>query len=256
MKKFAVKILGIILKFFRLTRSAIERVIYYLEILRVYARGDECEKFKDCVLLARLKKTQPPASDRFIEYPWMLESITISEGKLLDIGSTISDKLYEILPKTIEIHTLNLNEKNVQNPNIKFKRGDIRKTDCPGDHFDCITCISTLEHIGVSGRYHSDEDPQGDLKAMQEIRRILKPGGILLVSVPYGAKDVLPINRLYNKERIGKLFEGLAIQEQIFRKYDKSWNAWIKTTEEEAAKTDMLKDSWYAIALIKAKKLQ
>ena len=67
----------------------------------------------------------------------------------------------------------------------------IRKTDYPDNYFDAISCISTLEHIGVAGRYGSDDDPEGDAKTMHEIKRILKPGGILLTSLPYGAKDVV-----------------------------------------------------------------
>ena len=42
---------------------------------------------------------------------------------------------------------------------------------------------------------------------LREVERILKPEGILLLTVPYGAKDVLPINKLYNKERTDKLFK-------------------------------------------------
>ena len=163
MKKIFEIIIIIIIKILSIIESIINWIINYLNIIRVYLSGNECARFKDCQLLFRLRKNQPPASDRFIEYPWMIENITIKEGRLLDIGSTISDKLYDILPKTIEINTLNLNEKKVKNDNIKFKQGDIRKTDYPDNYFDCITCISTLEHIGVSGRYNSDEDPEGDI---------------------------------------------------------------------------------------------
>lgn len=43
----------------------------------------------------------------------------------------------------------------------------------PSDSIDCVITVSTLEHV----RY-----PQ---KAMKEILRILKPGGVLYVSVPF-----------------------------------------------------------------------
>ncbi|PJA01482.1 hypothetical protein COX74_02500, partial [bacterium (Candidatus Gribaldobacteria) CG_4_10_14_0_2_um_filter_41_16] len=135
----------------------------------------------------------------------MLENINITSGRLLDVGSTIGDQLYETLPKSIEINCLNLNTKKLKNKSIIFKQGDIRQTDYPNDYFDLIACISTLEHIGLSGRYNSDDDPDGDKKAMLEIKRIIKPGGILLATVPYGARDVLPINKLYNKSRIADL---------------------------------------------------
>ena len=177
------------------------------------------------------------------------------KGRLLDIGSTIGDQLYDTLPKTVEINCLNLNSKKFKNKQIKFKQGDIRKADYPDNYFDLIACVSTLEHIGVAGRYGSDDQPEGDLRAMGEIKRILKPGGILLATVPYGDKDILPINKLYNKTRIDDLFSGLEIISQEFKKFDKNWHVWLKVGETEAAKTDMASDGWYALCLIKAKKI-
>jgi SAM-dependent methyltransferase len=232
-----------------------DKAFFELNTIETYFRQDECASYKDCRLLYRLLKNQPPASDRYIEYPWMVENIrTMKSGKILDIGSTICDRLFAFLPKTVEIHGINLNDKPIKNDAIKFKTGDIRKTDYPNDFFDCITCISTLEHIGVSGRYGSDEDKDGDVKAMREMKRILKPNGILLVTVPYGAQDVLPINKLYSKERIKNLYEGFEIVSQEFHKFNSSWRTWIKVSEEEAHTADMLKDRWYALSLIKARK--
>jgi SAM-dependent methyltransferase len=255
MKKILLLLIKICSGFLRIIKWPLDRLIYYSDILRIYLTGRECEKFSDCLLLAKLKAGQPPASDRFIEYPWLLENINITEGRLLDIGSTIGDQLYETLPKTVEINCLNLSAKKFKNQRIEFKQGDIRQTDYPDNYFDLIACVSTLEHIGVGGRYGSDFDEQGDLKATREIKRILKPGGILLATVPYGAKDVLPINKLYDKNRISDLFSGFNIISQEFKKFDKNWHVWLKVSEAEAAKTDMLRDGWYALCLIKAKKL-
>lgn len=247
--------LSLLIKLFRLTQSLLSRALFYLEILKTYFSGNECAKLKDCVLLYELRKNQPPASDRYIEYPWMLENIPIKQGRLLDVGSTVCDKLYETLPKEIEINCLNVNEKKCKHSEIKFFKCDIRKTDFQDNYFDCITCISTIEHVGVAGRYNSDDDPEGDIKSMEEIKRILKPKGILLITVPYGIKDMLPINKLYNKGRLEKLFNGFDIENIKFRKFSERWGVWLKVAEEKAATTDMLKDRWYALCLIKAKKI-
>ena len=253
-KKFYYSV-KLLLKIFNLLATALAKIVYYLNIINVYLGGRECAKLRDCLLLAKLKAGQPPASDRFIEYPWLLENIDITSGRLLDIGSTIGDQLYDTLPKTVEINCLNLNSKKFKNKQIKFKQGDIRKADYPDNYFDLIACVSTLEHIGVAGRYGSDDQPEGDLRAMGEIKRILKPGGILLATVPYGDKDILPINKLYNKTRIDDLFSGLEIISQEFKKFNKNWHVWLKVGETEAAKTDMASDGWYALCLIKAKKI-
>ena len=253
--------MNIMVKFLNLLRQATAlgivvfgKIIKTLNIFIFYLSKSECEKFKDCVLLAKLIERQPDNSDRYLEYPWMLENIDITQGRLLDVGSTASNMLYDLLPKTVEINSIDLNAKPIGNDRIKFSVGDIRKTEYPDNFFDMVTCISTLEHIGVSGRYGSDDDPAGDIKAMKEIKRILKSGGAALISVPYGIKDVLPINKLYNKGRINELLRDFSSVEIEYKKYSKKFNLWLTVDEAEAAKTDMIKDRWYAIAFIKVVK--
>ncbi|OGF41635.1 hypothetical protein A2531_06365 [Candidatus Falkowbacteria bacterium RIFOXYD2_FULL_34_120] len=248
------KIISFTIKILRKMNGLNDRVIIFLKSINNILLKNECRKFKDCLLVNKLKARTMPCSDRSLEYPWIIKNIDITGGRLLDVGSTSCDLFSNILPKKIEIHGINLNPQNPNNKNIKFKYGDIRQTDYENNYFDCITCISVLEHIGVGGRYNSGEDPEGDKKAMQEMRRILKPGGTLLLTIPYGAKDVLPINKLYNKERIKKLYEGYEILEQKFLKFYKKYGLWLEASEEEASKTDMMRDYWYALSFIKAKK--
>ncbi|MBU1663623.1 class I SAM-dependent methyltransferase, partial [Patescibacteria group bacterium] len=240
--------------FFSLMIKISKKIIQFINAPLFYLEQNECEKFNDCKLLAKVLYNQPPNSDRYLEYPWMLENIKIISGKILDVGSTASDMLYNFLPKEVEINSIDLNNKEIKNNAIKFSIGDIRQTIYPENNFDVITCISTLEHIGVAGRYNSDDDQNGDIKAMLEMKRILKPNGFLLITIPYGLRDVLPINKLYNKERLEILLKDFSSVTIEYKKYFKKFNLWLNTNEIEAAKTDMIKDQWYSIAFIKAKK--
>lgn len=63
-------------------------------------------------------------------------------------------------------------KKNYQQNNLVFKLGDMIKLDFPSNHFDLITAFEVLEHI---------EDYQ---KAISEFLRVLKPGGIIILSTP------------------------------------------------------------------------
>ncbi|MBN3039149.1 MAG: class I SAM-dependent methyltransferase [Candidatus Omnitrophica bacterium] len=77
--------------------------------------------------------------------------------------------------------------------NCEIKQMDLTSLDLADEAFDVVTCIETLEHIA----------PQE--KALDEMYRVLKKGGMLVLSVPnkwwffetHGAKlPLLPWNRV------------------------------------------------------------
>ena len=75
--------------------------------------------------------------------------------------------------------------------------------------FDAVFSISSFEHDGLA-RYGDPLDPEGDLKAMKNVKdNILKPGGLLYLAVPVG-KDTLWWNahRVYGEKRWPLLIEG------------------------------------------------
>lgn len=60
--------------------------------------------------------------------------------------------------------------------------GDIVTWDTDA-RFDAIVAISTLEHVRFD---EPDKDPHGAVAALANMRRLLRPGGRLLVTVPLG----------------------------------------------------------------------
>lgn len=76
------------------------------------------------------------------------------------------------------------------------------------EELDLAISISCIEHVGL-GRYGDKLDPDGDIKMVQNIRKLLKPGGILIFAVPLGRAEICwNAHRCYNDYRLGKLLEG------------------------------------------------
>ena len=74
-------------------------------------------------------------------------------------------------------------------PGLETVVADARELPFPDESFDQVLLVSTLEHIGADNdRYGSQGEPDdaGRAASLRELRRILRPGGSLLVTVPLG----------------------------------------------------------------------
>ena len=77
MKKLLAQIFNILSKLLKLINWFKNRILIYFNATKDYLDQSECEKYKNCILLHKLLAQQPPNSDRYLEYPWMLENIDI-----------------------------------------------------------------------------------------------------------------------------------------------------------------------------------
>ena len=73
--------------------------------------------------------------------------------------------------------------------------------------------MHTIEHIGL-GRYGDEIDPEGDIKSINELKRVLKPGGDLLFVTPVGTPKIeFNAHRIYSYEQIIEYFSPLQVKE-------------------------------------------
>ena len=75
-----------------------------------------------------------------------------------------------------------------------------------------LSCMHVVEHVGL-GRYGDPIDPEGDLKAMAELERVLAPGGSLLFVVPVGRpRIVFNAHRIYAYRQVCDAFATLRLR--------------------------------------------
>jgi SAM-dependent methyltransferase len=132
---------------------------------------------------------------RFHEYALVVEGLALTPScRLLDVGSG-----YSILPLYLAaryacrvhitdseanlsgvaaFHARKLARLPAARARVIVERQDARQLTYPGHAFDRVSSVSVLEHI----------PDDGDSDAMRQIGRVLAPGGVAAITVPYAPK--------------------------------------------------------------------
>ena len=158
-------------------------------------------------------------NERSVEVPWARERIG-GARRVLDVGCSTSDYLADLArtgpapeanPPQAERRGRRVYGLDPDAPhpirNVGVARGTIVAAPFPPGSFDLILCISTVEHIGLP-IYGQHEFPYGDIFAMRHVRRLLAPGGLLLLTVPFGRAQVNPWFRVYDQRSLRRLTGG------------------------------------------------
>jgi SAM-dependent methyltransferase len=133
-------------------------------------------------------------------------------------------------------------------PRLRFIQGDILKLPLPREHFDLVINCSTVEHVGLVGRYGVTENrPDGDLEAMAHLQGLMKPGGVMLLTIPVGQDAVFaPLCRVYGRERLPRLLDGYIVEKEAFWVKDDE-NRWVLCDRETALSFKASAGSWDAM---------
>jgi|GEM_PF-185918 len=90
---------------------------------------------------------------------------------------------------------------------------DLTKLSFADNSIPSLSCMHTIEHVGL-GRYGDPIDPQGDLIAINELKRVVAIGGSILFVVPVGVPRIeYNAHRIYSFEMIQEYFSGLKLKE-------------------------------------------
>ena len=147
---------------------------------------------------------QAVVTDRVVEEPWVLSKVRPGE-RVLDVGSATSLYLGK-LPAGCRVYAIDLRPTRPQ-PGVGIVRADLFCAPFPPGSFDVITCVSTIEHVGCDV-YGQGPDEFGDEVAMRHMRSLLRPGGRLLLTAPFGLRRINAWFRIYDRVSFTRLIAG------------------------------------------------
>lgn len=99
-------------------------------------------------------------------------------------------------------------------PGLSCEAGSLLNLPFADGSIKSLSCLHVIEHVGL-GRYGDPLDPLGDVTAAKELKRVLAPGGQLLLVTPINKTPRIQFNadRAYTFDMVLKLFPGLVLKE-------------------------------------------
>lgn len=159
-------------------------------------------------------KTIATSFDRHYVYhtSWAARKVKeINPNKHIDISSSLY--FSGIVSAFIPVDFYDYRPANLILSNLKSLPGNLYRLPFESNSIESLSCMHTIEHVGL-GRYGDPIDPEGDLKAINELKQVVKTGGSLLFVVPVGKPKIeFNAHRIYSYEQIKTYFEDFEIKE-------------------------------------------
>lgn len=132
-------------------------------------------------------------------------------AKHVDIASTLS--FSAILSAFIPVAFYDFRPAPLRLSNLDSGRADLSRLDFADGAIPSLSTMHVIEHIGL-GRYGDPLDANGDLKAIEELVRVLAPDGNLLIAVPVGRQRIqFNAHRIYDHKAFRDYFAELDLVE-------------------------------------------
>lgn len=160
------------------------------------------------------------AGDRDVEWSWVASQIPTGPGDALDFGTGGSHLAFVAAQRGFRVAALDLQPVRwaYAHPDLSFVQGDLLQLSLPPRRFDLVINCSTVEHVGLTGRYGvGAPSPDGDLTAMAYLRGLMKPGAAMVLTIPVGRDAVIgSLHRVYGPQRLGRLLDGYDVEKQQY----------------------------------------
>lgn len=167
---------------------------------------------------------QPLTSrERVVEYPFVYNHLEADPpSSVLVAGGARSPVAYTLASMGYETTVVDLDGYQLTHRNLTSLAADFTDLSYQSGKFDAIISISVIEHVGMYG----ETDEQADVRAFEELVRVLADDGELLFTTPFSKTySSLPNSRIYSWDRIYEAIpDELTFSEyQVFRREGEDW---------------------------------
>lgn len=159
----------------------------------------------------KLKTT--PFDQHYIYHPaWAARILAQTRPAFhVDISSTLT--FSTIVSAFVPVKFYDYRPADLKLSGLESDFADLNRLPFEDSSLPSLSCMHTIEHVGL-GRYGDALDPKGDIKAIEELKRVVQPGGDLLFVTPVGQPKIeFNGQRVYSYDQIISSFAPLKLIE-------------------------------------------
>jgi hypothetical protein len=196
-----------------------KKIIRFFEFVAEYSRfkskndGRFQVRVRDWYPCLSDKLGHTPFDQHYIYHPaWAARVLATTRPDYhVDISSILS--FSSIVSAFIPVRFYDYRPAKLTLNNYESGFADLKKLEFASDSIPSISCMHTIEHIGL-GRYGDELDVSGDVKAISELIRVTRKLGDILFVTPVGVPRVeFNGQRIYSFEQIIEYFPGCELKE-------------------------------------------
>jgi SAM-dependent methyltransferase len=194
--------------------------------------------------------TPATVSERIVEVPYVYRALAGLErgAGLIDVGGAESTLGLSLASLGYRVTTVDLRPYPLDHPGLTAIAAPFESLDPPREPFDAAICLSSIEHFGVGAYGEAGGAGDADRRALDQLRTWLRPGGLLVLTVPFGTRAVTATERVYDREALDALLEGWAVLDLLVarRAGELLWEL------TDSADADMVGDDGVALVTARA----
>ncbi|MDP2713141.1 MAG: DUF268 domain-containing protein [Solirubrobacteraceae bacterium] len=149
-------------------------------------------------------------NERIVEQPFVFGALAglPTGARILDVGGSESTVGLSLAALGHRVTIVDPRAHPLAHPNLTHAA--CRLDELPGADrpFDAAVVLSAVEHFGLEHYGLDAVDERLDLAALARLRELVAPGGLLVLTVPFGEAAVDDFQRVYDETGLSELLRG------------------------------------------------
>ena len=148
-------------------------------------------------------------NERIVEQPFVFAALAglPAGARILDVGGSESTVGLSLAALGHAVTVVDPRPHPLAHPNLTHEACRLDELEA-GEPFDAAVALSAVEHFGLEHYGTERTDERLDLAATRRLRELVRPAGLLVLTVPFGAPSVDAFQRVYDEAGLAELLAG------------------------------------------------